>query len=178
MLHPHLPMFFKNRILTAVSCAWGKGILLLGQDSDWSNCWISDIWHLWLDSGWILVFDGSDSSCGSVLDSDRSGGCPGWSWESGSSSCCCAWMLDSDETCGCILDSDVSDVCWDWLWFPDESCGWFDGILNSVGRLYESRCNCLCSSSALWANMMLTFLWWARASSLSFSYSRKHIINN
>lgn len=77
-------------------------------------------------------------------------------------------MLDSDETCSCILDSDVSDVCWEWLWFSD----------GSDGRQCESRSNCLCSSSALWANMMLTFLWWARASSLSFSYSRKHTINN
>lgn len=56
-------------------------------------------------------------------------------------------------------------------------CGGSDGWLG------ESRWSFLCSSSALWANMMLTFLWWASASSLSFSCRRKetheqHLMTN
>ena len=134
------------------------------------RCWIScehqaDLWP-WLDIDLMLVCDGS-GSCGSLLIKLFPGQCgfPGWSWESGSSGV-----------------SDVSDCLWDCLWFSDGGCGCgcFDGVLDcdgSDGWQCESRCNFLCSFSALCANMMLTFLWCARASSLSFSYRRKYTIS-
>lgn len=140
---------------------------LLDQDSDcnWSGCWIShsQFLLLWLERCWTLVCDASDSSCGSVLGSDKCRGC------SSSSDCCSAWTSDFN----------VSFVCWDLLrlWVFEGSCGCFDRMLDS-GWCDDwhsvSLCSCLCSSSALCANMMLTFLWWASSSSLSFSYSRKH----
>lgn len=100
---------------------------------------------------WMAVCDESDSSPASDLSaSERCG-------ESGS--CFRCWARTSDSC--------VSDVCRHLLDEMQDSEG-------SDGRQCESRRSCLCSSSALWANMMLTFLWWARASSLSFSYSRKH----
>jgi len=124
--------------------------LEVDQDSGWPEWWISAAWLLW---------DVSDGSRALVLDPDGLGGRPG----SGGSGRRRAWPSASGgTTCGRASDSGASGVCRDRL----RSSAGSSGLWCELRRL--------CSSSPLWANMMLTFLWWASASSLSFSCGRKH----